>query len=368
MLTLLVTTIPDPDPLPLPAAPWLLWSLLMLTFVVHVVAMNVVLGGSVITAAARIFSGHEGQRLAKSFGKAMPTVVATAITFGVAPLLFLQALYGRLFFTSAVLLARYWLAVVPLVILAYYGTYLLSFRGERLSKRSAAIVASGVALLFLAVAFIYTNNMSLMLRPDRFLALYRQDGRGVQLNVSDPTFVPRYLHMVLSAIAVAALAVALYGVAKRRTSAEHGTWAMRYGALWFTVPTLLNLITGVWWLGSLPKEVVYRFMGQNLSATLSLGAGIAFGFASVAIMFMASATAEPARMVRAASVTTLLTLMAMIVARDQLRRGMLELGRFSVSSWVEPQWGVIALFGVLLVAAVGTTIWMLTLLKPRRAA
>ena len=40
--------IPLADPLPQPAPAWLLWALLQLTFFAHLLAMNVVLGGSIL--------------------------------------------------------------------------------------------------------------------------------------------------------------------------------------------------------------------------------------------------------------------------------------------------------------------------------
>jgi hypothetical protein len=58
----------------------------------------------------------------------------------------------------------------------------------------------------------------------------------------------------------------------------------------------------------------------------------------------------------------LLALVAMIFTRDEVRRGMLQIAQFRMSAWVEPQWTVIAIFALLLVAALGTTAWMASLL------
>ena len=41
----MIPAIPQPDPLALPAPAWLLWALLLLTFFLHVIPMNLVLGG-----------------------------------------------------------------------------------------------------------------------------------------------------------------------------------------------------------------------------------------------------------------------------------------------------------------------------------
>jgi hypothetical protein len=351
-----MNAIPTADPLPLPSPPSLLWALLMLTFVVHVVAMNFVLGGSIIAAVTRFRRSEEADRLSQWLRKMMPTLVAAAITFGVAPLLFLQTLYGRLFFSSAVLMAWIWLAIVPLLIVAYYGTYASAFR------RVAIVVPVVVAFLFITISFIQSNNMTLMLRPDRFLPMYFASARGLHLNAGDPTLFPRWLHMVLGAIAVAGLGVAGFGVAKKEA------WAVRYGAFWFAGATMLNVVTGMWWLGALPGVVVTRFMGQNPLATTWLALGVVLGLASLAVMLMTFGRREPRSLVKLSGWLTLGTVVMMLLARDEVRRGMLELAQFRMTAWIEPQWDVMAIFAVLLAGAVAVTVWMGSLLLPQKPA
>lgn len=365
-ILLMMMVIPEADPLPLPSPVWLLRALLLLTFTLHVLAMNFVLGGSIVLAIARLRGDENAMRLAKTFGAAMPTVVAGAITLGVAPLLFLQTLYGRLFFSSSVLIAWFWLAIVPLLIVGYYGTYWIAFRQKKAaadaSGRRYAAIASVVAVLFIGIAFIQSTNMTLMLRPDQFLPRFLANARGVQLNLSDPTFVARYLHMLLGAIAVAGMCIALYGVRKLKNEPAHGEWAVRHGSLWFVVATALNVLTGLWWLGTLPREVLLRFMGQDVLSSLSLGIGITLSFALIAVMFIAPGNTRAAPLVKTAASLLVVTIAAMVLARDGVRAGMLEQARFATTSWVEPQWVVIAIFLVLLIAAVATTVWMASLL------
>jgi hypothetical protein len=345
--------IPTADPLPLPSPPWLLWALLMLTFLLHLIPMNIVLGGSIISAVSRFRQNDDARRLAAWFGKLMPSAVAATITFGVAPLLFVQALYGRLFFSSSVLMARFWFAVVPILIVAYYGTYLISFRGEKVGK----VLTPIVALLFASVAFIYCNDMSFMLRPQTFLGRYLADARGVQLNVTDPTFVPRLLHMLLGAIAVAGFVVVIYGAVKRRSDVRHGEWALRHGALWLAGATALNVATGMWWLLALPRDVILRLTPAWLAA------GIVFSVITFALIL-----AAPHRRVVWSGLALLATLVTMIFARDDLRRAMLDTAGFHLVTRTAPQWDVIALFAVLLVAALGISGTMVVgLLRARPA-
>ncbi len=367
MTTMILALIPQADPLPLPAPPWLLWGLLMLTFFLHVLPMNFVLGGSVISVVSRLRSGGDEnhRRLSLWMGKLTPTVVAGAITFGVAPLLFVQTLYGRLLFSGSILMAWFWLAVIPMLILAYYGTYLIAFKEERLGK-AAGVVSLVVMLLFLCIGFTYSNNMSMMLRPDTFLTSHRAEARGLHLNLADATLVPRFFHMLLGAIAVAALIVCFYGVAKLKEDEEHARWAIRYGALWFVVPTGLNFLAGLWWLGMLPREVMLRFAGKNVIATGSLTLGALFGLGALIMMTLSINAKQPERLVKGSAWTLALTLVAMLFSRDQVREGMLEIAGFQLPTWIEPQWGVIAIFAILLVAGLATTVWMaFIVLKPR---
>jgi hypothetical protein len=367
MTTLILAAIPQMDPLPLPGPAWMLWGLLMLTFFLHVLPMNFILGGSLISMVSSFrSSGDENHaRLSHFMGKLTPTVVAGAITFGVAPLLFVQTLYGRLLFSGSILMAWFWFAVVPMLILAYYGTYLIAFKEEWLGK-GARVVSAVVMLLFVGIALIYSNNMSMMLRPGTFLDSHRAEARGIHLNFSDPTLIPRFLHMLLGAIAVAGLVVCLYGVAKMSEDQEHARWAIRYGALWFVVSTGLNFLTGLWWLGMLPRDVMLRFAGQSGVATVSLLMGSLFGLGALVMMTLSINAREPERLVKGSAWTLVLTLVAMIFARDEVRKGMLGLAGFQLPTWVEPQWGVIAIFAVLLVAAIATTVWMaFIVLRPK---
>ncbi len=349
--------LPQADPLPLAAPPLVFWLLLMLTFTLHVVLMNAVLGGSIIAAAARRLGADERAdhaRLARLIGRAMPVAIAAAVTFGVAALLFLQVLYGRAFFPSSVLMAWIWLAVVPLLIAAYYAAYALA------APKAAApnVLAIGMAAIFVVIAFIYSNNMGLMLRVDALPGLFARDARGLQLNTADPTMLPRYLHMVLGAIAVAGLMVCIAGVVMRPRDQAFGAWAMRWGAGWFGIATALNLPAGIWWLGVLPSDAVTRLMGGDAAATLVLASGVAVALAAIGLVFVGTHAARPGPWVFGAAGALLASLVLMLLTRDAIRQQALDAAGFTAPTLVAPQWGVMAVFLVLLVAAVGAVAWM----------
>jgi hypothetical protein len=353
--------IPLPDPLPLPAPPGLLWALLQITFLLHLVAMNVVLGGGILAFLWRFERRAEGapQRAAVLgfFSTALPVAVAAAVTLGVAPLLFVQVLYGRLFFTSSILMAWFWLAVVPLVILAYSGAYLLAFRGETLSGRARG-TAGLVALLFATVAFLFVSNVTRALRPETFLDAYGADGRGLLLNLADPTLWPRYVHVLLGAVAVAALGVALYGVLRRAVDPQLAGWAIRRGTTVFALATAANLFVGMLFLLAQPKPVLIRLVGGDARAMTLLALGILVGVGAAGVALLALGAKDTVRMTWAQVGLLAVTLVVMVLLRDEVRQIVLRDAGFEHPAWVATQWGPLTAFAVVLVAAVATIAWM----------
>jgi hypothetical protein len=356
-----IPPIPQPDPLALPAPAWLLWALLLLTFFLHLIPMNLVLGGSIIGAIARVRGRrpdrpHEAE-LARIVVKAMPVLISATVTLGVAALLFLQVLYGRVFFTSAVVMGWWWLSVIGLLIVTYYAAYLLAMRESSLGGTGTFVawLIAGVAGL---IALIYGNNMTLMLKPAELVALYAADGRGIQLNLIDRALLPRHLHMVLGAIAVSGLAIAALGVVRRKEDPAFGQWAMRYGAFICTAATVVNIFAGLWWLAALPRDVLLQFMGRDMRAIGELLAGILLTLTGAGHTVLAATGKRPGVMVSISAATLLAGIAMMLLTRDAIRRMTLELAGYQPVNWVAPQWGPIVIFAVLLVAAIGTVIWM----------
>jgi hypothetical protein len=354
--------IPDLDPVSLPAPVWLLKGLLLLTFFLHIIPMNLALGGGFVAAITdwigRRRNSEHHLSLARSMARILPIVIAFAITLGVAPLLFIQVLYGQFFYTSSVLLAWPWLSVVVLLILSYYGFYLYSFRWEQLQgKRLVVVLAS--AILFAAIGLIYTNNLVLMLTPEKWAAMYFQNPHGTHLNLSDPTVVPRFLHFFTASFALAGLLTAVLGLLKQRQDSAYGQWVIRYGLLWFIIATLLQLGVGSWFFLSLPQAVRTMFMGGDGVATAILVVALVCAVASIALMLIGFGSSNPVWKVIAGIVLITLTIICMVLIRDLVRSAYLEryfdASRFSV----EPQTGVIVLFFLLLLGGLGIIGYMM---------
>lgn len=358
-----ILTLPDADPIPLPAPVPLLKFLLLLTFILHIIPMNILLGGSIIAVISELIGRRRSgfyKELVKDLGRALPIVTTYTVTLGVAPLLFVQVLYGQFFYTSSILMAWPWLFVVPLLILGYYGLYLWYLKGEYLGA-GGTWIRIGSAIFFALIAFIYTNNLVLMLTPEKWSAMYAASQMGIRLNLGDPTIFPRYLHFLLAALAIAGLFIMVQGLlAYRKGASEYGRWAISYGSRWFIFPTLLQIIVGPLFLFSLPVGIRDNFLWQSPLTMLLLGLGILLALLGLGIVFLASVAGNPGIKPYLGIGCLLLTLVFMSLVRHLLREAYIS-PHFQVGTLpVVPQISVFGLFFILLLGGllvIGYMVW-----------
>jgi hypothetical protein len=357
----MIPLVPQPDPLPQPAAAWLLWALLQATFLLHVLAMNLVLGGAILALHCRLqrspAEAAQRARFLQLFDRALPVAIAATVTLGVAPLLFVQVLYGRVFFVSSILMGWFWLAVVLLLIGAYYGAYWLALRGDG-RGRAGRWLASLMTLAFASVAFLQVTNASRGLRLSTLLEAFRRDPRGLTLNLGDPSFWPRYLHLLLGAVAVAALVLAFVGALRRAEDPAFARWALRRGTAIFGVATVANVFVGLLFLVALPKPVLVRLAGGDAQAMGLLASGILLGVALAGAALLALGARDPARAARALGVLMLATLVSMLLLREEIRRITLREAGYAAAAWVTPQWGPFMVFVASLAVGAATIVWM----------
>lgn len=255
--------IPTADTIPVH---WLWFQVLLIfTFSIHMILMNFILGGSLLTAWDLL----RGKLEKKSAGS-IPTLIALTVNFGVPPLLFVQVLYGHLFYSSSVMLAVPWILVIPVLILAYYAAYLFVKKADRAPVWSkVSLVVTSLFLLF--IAFIFVNNNTLAIRPDRW-GMYFENPGGWNLNLSEPTLWPRYLHFLLAALAIGALGRAiLFRYAKME--AEEQNRQIKRNLKIFGWITIVQFAIGTWFWLTMPDPVWKTFMGGSIFATLLMVAG-----------------------------------------------------------------------------------------------
>ena len=188
---------PFPFGLPVPTAFYL--TVYVVTLVVHVLFMNYVLAGTATVTVAYLLGGRardgDGVRLLKDW---MPLMLSGAITAGVAPLLFVQILYKREFYTANLLLFNRWMAILPVLIVGFYALYLL--KSGWLGRQSGWMKGAVAAVPLLAVAFTgysWTENHLLSLRGPDFWGRFYATGAQIY---SEPQLLPRLLMWAVGSV------------------------------------------------------------------------------------------------------------------------------------------------------------------------
>jgi len=352
--------IPSVDPNPLPAPYWLLKLLLIVTFVLHILAMNFLLGGGVMALLTkwRVKDRGTSTRLFFDIANKMPVLLPAAITLGIAPLLFVQVLYGQFLYTSSILMAWPWFLVLVLLTVAYYGFYYVSYRSGRNPGRAGVVMLFSVILVFL-IGFLFTNNITLSQAPARWGAKYFASAGGWHLNLGDSTLIPRYLHFFVAAVAVGGLLLVFMALASWKRDREYAGRLLAFGGRTFMLATMAQFVVGIVFLVSQPPALRMLFMGGNLLATVLLLVGITGAIA--AVYLMSDALHRENIRVAAFYVPAIIgvVIACMSVMRDILRNSYLEPyfhpGQFAVKT----QWSVLPLF--LALFAGGVILWFVML-------
>ncbi len=74
-------------------------------------------------------NSHE-YRIGRGLAKGLPIYTSVAITQGIVPLLFVQLIYGPMFYTSSVLIAVPWFAIIFILLVAYFLLYWVVYKAS----------------------------------------------------------------------------------------------------------------------------------------------------------------------------------------------------------------------------------------------
>jgi hypothetical protein len=343
--------IPALDPAPLPGPPWLFHLLWVVTFLVHLLFVNAVLGGSILAALAGPKSGaRETQGF---FVAANSWAISFAITFGIAPLLFMQVLFGRFFYTATILVAWAWFGMLGLLLVGYYLNYAAKYRLRDGKPVTALLIVE--ACCFVAIAAIQVIVNLLHLQPGRWEGVADRAWSAL----GDPTFLPRLLHFVLAAVAMSGAILAFVAVRRAAKGADAATSRSMaaYGLRAALVTTMLQLADGFWLLFALPEDVLRSFMRGGAATMIPLTLGILAGVVLLVVLAQISDPVAQAAKVRRAAELIVGAIVVMVISRHQLRDIYLSQARASEQVSVATQWGALVLFLAAFVLCVALAIY-----------
>ncbi len=201
--------VPKDIPLALPLPESVLIILLVLSFLLHILFVNLMVGGSILTLWYEV-KGLKDKRydsLAYQIAQTITVNKSLAVVLGVAPLLSINVLYTIYFYSANALTGKYWILLVPLVTLVFLLLYAHKYTWKKLENNKPlhiAMIALAVAL-FLFIPFIFLTNINLMLFPEKW-----GDVKGFFSALALPNVLPRYFHFLVASLAITGLFLFYY--------------------------------------------------------------------------------------------------------------------------------------------------------------
>jgi cytochrome c len=206
MITSIIAQIPVPKdiPLPLPLPEWLLVFILIFSFLLHILFINLMVGGGILTFWYEIHGtkNKDYDKLAREIASTITVNKSMAVVLGVAPLLSINVLYTLYFYSSNALTGNMWISIVPWVSMAFLLVYLHKYSWDRLADNKTlhlSILGLGV-FSFLLIPFIFLTNINLMLFPEKWGII-----QGFTDALTLPNVFPRYFHFITACLAITGL-------------------------------------------------------------------------------------------------------------------------------------------------------------------
>lgn len=252
--------VPNDIPLPLPTGglvflDYTFLVLLVVSWLVHILFINVLLGSS-LSSVYFNYVGHKSGN--KSYDRAA-YLLTTPVTisenmgalWGVAPLLLVSILYTPLFYSASVMNSPHWLYIIYGNIVAFLISYLYKFSWHALEQHKALHIFLGAVatFIFFTLPFVFMATSQLYMTPSTWTAnTHFWDA------LLRPDTLWRLVHFFLGTFAVSGVFMFLYGAYKRRNPEDQaaGEIMIRTGRAWFLVSTALNFFVGALVLFHLP--------------------------------------------------------------------------------------------------------------------
>lgn len=265
-----------------PSHPLVFLVLGVLTFALHIAAVQVMLGAASLTLRGAFSASQHWRRLAAAMITTAKIAVSVAIVIGVAPLLFVQVVYDPFWYTSNVLSAWWVIGFIVLLILGYIAMYAFYWKNHDIvadGGRGGVWMVLSIALL-LAVGFIVHSLTNQMLFPEHWMAWYAPQGvvnpDGHSLHY---WHLPRFLFFI--ALSAPVTGAWLYGYRRylqggQEADAAYLGWLRGLAQKLMLAGGVVSVLIGALWMATLPEKMAW-FAGSiwMLMAVVALLAVVA---------------------------------------------------------------------------------------------
>jgi len=363
--------LPAMDKVPQMAHPILQKALMILTFILHVIPMNLLLGGLVFVIILKTMDvfgyGRKDMvsRLYRDIIKPLPTALSLTITIGVAPLLFIQALYGPLFYTTTILMAPFWLFILLVIIVNYYGLYLLSWTREKVLKPMRLPLLLLIFAGFIYASFMFSSNNSFMQAPQKFYQTYQSTCYGIYIYAGDINLWNRYLHVLFGSVFVTSVLMYIMAYFKGKSDLEYSDYIISFTKPIFLSSFLAQAVLGFHMLYIQKAPVYDALTGGNILYATIFWSGVVLAFIVAGFGHMKGQVLRSGVVQTAAGLCAFISLAGMAMARDFIRDAEIGASFSYLSNPYEWNYTVVGAFLLIFTAGLVTVFYMLTLQEKR---
>lgn len=226
------------------------------TFLLHILFVNLTLGGTFSMLLCkylyRNYRDSDYNVIAHNLSFINTYNISLTVTTAVAPLLFIQVLYDKFFYSSSIIIAFYWISIIFAIIVAYYFNYIYKYKLFYLRFRNTGgtIFIVIVSIMFLYTAFIIVSNTLLSVNPE----IWNEQYKNINL-LNIPTIIPRYLHFLIGSIALNGIFICIYSKTRESLNDHLKTKMFTLGKKTFIYATLIQFVVGLWFLFSHKKMI-----------------------------------------------------------------------------------------------------------------
>lgn len=285
--------------------------LLVLTFALHILLVNLVLGSLALIIWGKIKGSEYSLKLSSSLSRVLVISISWAIVLGVAPLLFIQVIYDPFWYTANTLSALWALLFLVFIALGFTLLYLFYFRGGYEGKGNIfLVILSGV--LFLLAGIVMHSLAVTQLYPEKWPTLALKGQHYVSSGKYLYSFeFFRFLHFIIPSLAVIGVWLIFYAKYFRgRYDENYLNWVQRLGLKLALIFSIIQGLVGFLWLVSLPSDLNFI---TNPIFILALIIALLF----ILYLFYASKSASPNSTL--IGIFLGITILAMSAAREALR-------------------------------------------------
>lgn len=135
VLQTMTNLIPDDITLAIPGNVGFFEVLIVVSFILHILFVNITIGSSVLAVGKEIQGmskkDRKIDRIAQQLADHTSIMKSIAVVLGIAPLLLISVIYTQYFYSSTNLIGKAWLSLIALLITAFLILYLYKFTWEK---------------------------------------------------------------------------------------------------------------------------------------------------------------------------------------------------------------------------------------------